>query len=117
MNATSITTDTATNALTEAAVAAGRAPSIHNTQPWHWQVRDGIADLRAQRQRQLLESDPDGRMLTISCGTALHHALVALAAQGFAAEVRRFPDASDPDLLARVTLSGRIPVTPDAMRM
>jgi nitroreductase len=116
MDTTAIPTTTATRALAEAARFAGRAPSIHNTQPWHWWVRDGVADLYAVRTRQLRESDPDARMLITSCGTALHHACVALAAQGFAAEVVTFPDRDDPDHLARVTISGAKPVTPEAMR-
>jgi hypothetical protein len=55
-------------------------------------------------------------MLAVSCGTALHHALVALAAEGWAAQVDRLPDAADPDLLARVTITGRTDVTAAAMR-
>jgi hypothetical protein len=33
--------------------------------------------------------ESDHRLLTLSCGAALHHACVALAAEGFAADVRR----------------------------
>lgn len=103
--------------LAEAAAAAGAAPSIHNTQPWRWQVRPDGLDLYAQRSRQLAATDPDGRMLTISCGTALHHARVALAAEGWQAAVDRLPDSSERDLLARITLAGRTPVTPEVMRL
>jgi nitroreductase len=103
--------------LAEAAAAAGAAPSIHNTQPWRWQVRPDGLDLYAQRDRQLVATDPDGRMLTISCGTALHHARVALAAEGWQAVVSRLPDSADPDLLARITLGDRAPVSPEAMRL
>ncbi len=87
--------------------AAGRAPSIHNTQPWRWQLRDGALLLRADRSRQLDVADPDGHSLLISCGAAL--SLAALAAEGGAgrpAKVERFPDAADPDLLARLTSAG-----------
>lgn len=97
--------------LSEAAEMAGTAPSIHNTQPWHWHVGTGALDLRADRARQLTAVDPDGRMLTISCGAALHHARVALAAWGWQTEVHRLPDPGDPDLLARIGLDGRAPVT------
>ncbi|MGC9665153.1 Acg family FMN-binding oxidoreductase [Planosporangium sp. 12N6] len=96
----------ATRALTQAAVAAGRAPSIFNSQPWRWRIADDAADLRADRQRQLRTADPDGRLLTISCGAALHHAGVTLAGGGFATEVARLPDAGDPDLLARIRVTG-----------
>ncbi|NJC85699.1 nitroreductase [Planosporangium mesophilum] len=96
----------ATRALTQAAVVAGRAPSIFNSQPWRWRIADDVAELRADRQRQLPTVDPDGRLLTVSCGAALHHACVALATVGFAAEVARLPDEGDPDLLARMQVVG-----------
>jgi nitroreductase len=117
VNTDIISTETATQALSEAAVAAGRAPSIHNTQPWRWRVRHGTADLFAERRRQLRESDLDGRMLTISCGAALHHAQVALAAEGYDVEVVRLPAADDPDHLATITIVGRVAVTADAVRL
>lgn len=106
----------ASEVLAGAATAAGAAPSIHNTQPWRWQVRQDRLELYAERSRQLTATDPDGRMLTISCGIALHHARIALAAEGWQAAVARLPEQAQPDLLARVTLSGRAPVSPDAMR-
>jgi len=88
--------------------AAGMAPSIHNTQPWRWRVAAPVLELRAVRDRQLAVTDPLGRLLTISCGAALHHARVALAAEGIESTVERLPDPSDPDLLARVvTLTDR----------
>ncbi|GAA1796406.1 nitroreductase [Planosporangium flavigriseum] len=95
-----------TRALTEAAAEAGRAPSIFNSQPWRWQIAGDVAELRADRQRQLPTVDPDGRLLTTSCGAALHHARIALAAAGFAAEVTRLPVETDADLLARIRLVG-----------
>jgi hypothetical protein len=103
-------------ALAQAARMAGFAPSIHNTQPWLWRVDGPSLYLRAERSRQLALTDPSGRMLTVSCGTALHHVRVALAAEGWAAQVSRLPDENDPDLLAHITLTGRIPVTHEAMR-
>jgi nitroreductase len=108
---------TETAALAQAARAAGFAPSIHNTQPWRWRVDGSTTELRAERSRQLAVTDPAGRMLTVSCGTALHHVRLALAAEGWAAEVRRLPDEADPDLLARLTLTGRTEVTPEALRL
>src|SRR5436305_2280585 len=68
--------------LRRAAIDAGSAPSVHNTQPWRWRTRSAALELWADRGRQLRVSDPDGRMLTLSCGAALHHAVVALAVQG-----------------------------------
>jgi nitroreductase len=105
-----------TDALAEAAAVAGRAPSIHNSQPWRWRVRDDRLDLYAERGRRLGITDPDCRLATLSCGAALHHARTSLAAQGWRAEVARLPDPADPSHLARITAADRIPVTAEAMR-
>jgi len=98
--------------LAEAAHAAGYAPSIHNTQPWRWLVHDDLLDLYADRSRALPATDPAGRLLTISCGAALHHAIVALRADGWAAHVDLLPA---PDVLARISLGMPVEVTADAM--
>jgi nitroreductase len=111
------TGQTSSQALAEAATVAGAAPSIHNTQPWLWRVHPDGLDLYAQRDRQLAATDPDGRMMTVSCGTALHHARVALAAEGWQAAVARLPGPDDPDLLARITLGERTSKSPEAMRL
>lgn len=104
------------NMLAEAARAAGLAPSVHNTQPWRWRVHRDHLDLYADRRRQLDAADPEGRLLMISCGAALHHARVALAAEGWRPEVERLPEPADPDHLARVRLGEHVGVTGEAMR-
>lgn len=103
--------------LVEAAEVAGRAPSIHNTQPWLWRVNDGTADLYAEPRRQLLIADPQRRLLTLSCGAALHHARVALAGHDIAFDLERFPDADNHDHLARIAVTGRAPASPAVLRM
>jgi hypothetical protein len=89
-------------ALRDAAERAQRAPSILNTQPWRWRLEDDRIRLYADRSRQLQSIDPDGRLLLLSCGAALHHARVALSGLGFAAGVDRFPDPDAPDLVATI---------------
>ncbi len=103
-------------ALLAAARVGGFAPSIHNTQPWRWRISGAVLELRMARERQLAITDPLGRMLTVSCGAALHHARVALAAEGWQYTVERIPDGQDPDLLARVTATGRAEFTHEAIR-
>jgi nitroreductase len=66
-------------AFAEAAATAGHAPSVHNTQPWRWRVHPDRLDLLAARERQLAAIDPRSRLLVLSCGAALHHAVSALA--------------------------------------
>ena len=84
---------------------ACRAPSVDNTQPWAWRLRPDGMNLYADHHRRPSVADPAGRGLVISCGAALHHVQVAARAMGWASDVRRFPDAGAPALLAEVRLS------------
>jgi hypothetical protein len=103
--------------LSAAARASMRAPSVFNTQPWHWRVVGDTMELRADRSRRLGTIDPDGRLLVLSCGAALHHARVVLAAAGLEAAVDRMPDEADPDLLARVSVVGTAAPQPQGRRL
>ena len=94
----------------ERAVAlAGRAPSIHNTQPWRFVLTADALELWADRRRQLATADLDGRALLVSCGGALYLAGLGLAAQGWRTVTERLPDPAEPDLLARIRVIGRQP--------
>ena len=105
----------ARTALAAAAEFAGLAPSIHNTQPWRWRLTGVALQLRAERRRQLGVTDPGGHLLLLSCGSALYHATTALAAEGWRADVRRIPERGDDDLLATITVTGRVPASTQAM--
>ncbi|MFR9802433.1 Acg family FMN-binding oxidoreductase [Pseudonocardia sp. RS010] len=97
-----------TGTVRAALALAARAPSVHNTQPWRWQVvEDGPGTwvhLYADLTRWLPLTDPDGRDLVLSCGAALHHLQVALAGLDVPCTVHRMPDPQRPDLLARVRI-------------
>jgi nitroreductase len=99
---------TTEQALRQAATTALRAPSIFNSQPWLWHVDEHGGTprlrLRVAASRQLAVADPDGRLMILSCGVALHHAQLALAAAGHKATVTVLPDPDDSDLLADITL-------------
>jgi hypothetical protein len=82
--------------------AASLAPSSHNTQPWLFRIDGEHIDLWADGTRALPVNDPHDRELTISCGCALFNLRVAAAAAGLDALVETWPDAVDPDLLAKV---------------
>jgi nitroreductase len=105
-------TEVAAHALAEAASAAGYAPSILNTQPWRWRLTTDTLELRLVPERILPVTDPEGRLATLSCGVALHHARIALAAQGWHATVTRMPPGDGSDLLARLHIEGRVPADP-----
>lgn len=83
------------------------APSGHNTQPWRFHIGADDALLYADRTRALPVVDPHDRELTISCGAALQHLTLALANFGLAATVESFPEPAQPDLLARLRVTGR----------
>jgi nitroreductase len=91
---------------------ASRAPSVHNTQPWQWLVGADSVHLYCAANRQLPNTDPDGRDLILSCGAVLNHCVVALAAVGWQAKVTRLPDPADPNHLAVIELS---PYSADAL--
>ena len=88
---------------------ATRAPSVHNSQPWRWRIGTASLHLYADRSRRLPRTDPDGRDMVLSCGAALHHCTVALAAMGWHARVQRLPDTAQPDHLASIELTARQP--------
>jgi hypothetical protein len=118
MKRTTSTVDARTDeALIGAATAAGHAPSILNTQPWRWRLETGRLELFAERSRQLPVTDPQGRLLTISCGAALHHARTALAAAGWSVHIVRQPDPDQQDLLAVVTVTGSTPADVASTRL
>lgn len=81
---------------------AVRAPSIHNTQPWRFVLRDGALELHADRSRALPATDPDGRQLLLSCGAALFGARLGLRTLGVQDEVELLPDDGGEQLLARL---------------
>lgn len=104
------------------ATAALAAPSIRtalaiaDAQPWRWVVRSDSMDLYADANRRLATMDPQRHLLMMACGGSLHHARVALAAEGLGAQVRLFPD-TDPDHLATVTAPDHIEVTKEAKEL
>ena len=109
MNAHFPTDDTVGAALSLAA----RAPSVHNSQPWRWRIGDESLHLYAVPDLQLRRTDPDGRDLMLSCGSALNHCVLALAALGWQSKIHRFPNPADPHHLASVSLRPSSPSETD----
>ena len=99
-----ITQSLSSEDLRHALELAGRAPSVHNTQPWQFNVTDTQVDLYANLQRWLPATDTDRRDLMISCGAALHHLRLALGSVGLGGKATRLPEGEDSDLLASVQL-------------
>src|SRR3954471_4186520 len=100
--------------LRRAAAAGIRAPSLHNSQPWRFRLRDGGIEVLADPARQLTVADSGGWAVRIACGAATFNARLALAVSGTPAEGGLRPHDEGPDVLARLT-SGppRLPTYPE----
>ncbi|MBF6223075.1 NAD(P)H nitroreductase [Nocardia abscessus] len=89
--------------IEKAVLLAGRAPSLHNSQPWHWAFDGHALRLFAVPERRLPATDTSGRQMLISCGIALDHLRAAMAAAGWRILVARFPNPNLRDHLATIT--------------
>ncbi|MBX6391786.1 MAG: nitroreductase [Frankia sp.] len=98
----------------EAVTAAGLAPSLHNSQPWRWRLRQDALELSADLSRAVPVVDPDHRQLLISCGAALLNCWLSLRAAGLDVEVAELPDGPDISTgrLAVLRVVGRRPPCP-----
>lgn len=101
------------NTVETALALAGRAPSVHNVQPWRWRIAGRSVHLYLDPSCTLPSTDPDRRDIVLSCGAALHHLAVAFTALGWAAVVNRLPNPDDPDHLAAVSLVPHRPTEQD----
>ncbi len=81
------------------------APSGHNTQPWLFDVEDGVVDVLADRRRRLPVVDPDDRELTISCAAAAKTLVLAARQFGVAAALTLLPEGPGADVIARVEVT------------
>ncbi|MFZ4372011.1 MAG: nitroreductase family protein [Mycobacterium sp.] len=98
---------------------ATKAPSVNNSQPWRWRIGPDSLHLYAHAHddagHHLPRTDADRRDLLLSCGSALHHCTVGLAAMGWLASIDRLPDPADPDHLAAIEMVRRPPGELDVM--
>ncbi|WP_234809728.1 nitroreductase family protein [Mycolicibacterium tusciae] len=82
--------DTAT--LQRVLELAAWAPSARNSQPWRWEVDGSGLHLDADWDRAGADTEADRRDVLLGCGSILNHCAVSLAAAGWQARIRRFPD-------------------------
>ena len=97
-----------TEDLRAAVEAAIRAPSLHNSQPWRFRLRDGGIEISADRERLLAVAARDWGV-RVSCGAALFNLRLALAVAGKPAAVGIRPYPHDPRVLARLVPDGARP--------
>ena len=94
-----------TEVIKNAVQLACRAPSLHNSQPWHWVVEGSTVHLYRDKDRSLRSTDHSGREALIGCGAVLDHFRVAMAAAGWTANVDRFPNPNNHLHLASIDFS------------
>lgn len=85
--------------------AAAQAPSVHNAQPWSYQVFPDRIELRADLSRRLPAADKDDRELRLGLGASLMNLKLALLNAGVRPSIQLRP-AGSPGVEAVVTSLG-----------
>jgi hypothetical protein len=105
-----------TQAVTEDEVgimlaAAGQAPSMHNTQPWRFEINGPVVDVLLDAERTLPATDPANRFIRVGLGAAAFNLRVAAAMLGHETTIAIDPDPATPDVVVRIFLADRkVPV-------
>ncbi|MEU4191707.1 hypothetical protein AB0E69_07415 [Kribbella sp. NPDC026611] len=84
--------------------AAVAAPSMHNTQPWRFEIDGHVIDVYLDGSRTLPAEDPTGRAMRIAAGAAAFNLRCAAESLGYGAWFGLAPYPEEPDLLARIVL-------------
>jgi len=96
--------------LSACLAAAIQAPSVHNTQPWRFEVGLSTVDVYADYSRRLPVADPAGRELVLSVGAAVFNLRVAVRAYG-RTPVQVLEGSPDHGRLARISPGRAVPVS------
>jgi nitroreductase len=97
--------------LIQGAEAAVRAPSLHNSQPWRFRLRDGGIDVCVDRDRLPAIAARDWAA-RVSCGAALYNLRLAVAMAGRPAAVHLRPYPGAPEVAARLVPGAARPPSP-----
>ncbi len=101
--------------IEDAVHSACRAPSFHNSQPWTWVLESTTLKLFVDPD-QLVDTDSAGRQALLSCGAALDHLRVIMAARGWDTLVDRFPNPNNRYHVADIEFRPSAGVTPAQLR-
>lgn len=99
------------DAVKTAVLLACRAPSVHNSQPWHWVAENDGVHLYADRNQMVPATDSSGRQTLLSCGAALDHFRIAMTVAGWRTDTIDFPDPEVPEHLASLQFTPGEPAT------
>ena len=92
--------------------AAVAAPSMHNTQPWRFEVNGTVIDVFLDGSRALRAEDPTGRAMRIAAGAAVFNLRCAAAHLELGSGFGLAPNPSEPDLVARIVLEDAQQIDP-----
>lgn len=84
--------------------AAVAAPSMHNTQPWRFEVSGRVVEVYLDGSRALPAEDPTGRAMRIAAGAATFNLRCAAASMGYGTWFGLLPDTTRPELVARLVV-------------
>ncbi|WP_328325725.1 nitroreductase family protein [Kribbella sp. NBC_00382] len=87
--------------------AAGTAPSMHNTQPWRFEINGPVIDVILDVDRSLPAEDRSGRLILIGLGAATFNLRVAAATLGYDTTFATEPDPDRQEIVTRVFLGSR----------
>ncbi|HWD77384.1 MAG TPA: nitroreductase family protein [Kribbella sp.] len=87
--------------------AAVHAPSMHNTQPWRFEVQGPAIDVLLDEERLLPLEDRSGRAAHVGVGAAVFNIQVAAAILGHESRIAVQPDPTRTEVTARVFLADR----------
>ena len=82
---------------------AGRAPSLHNAQPWAFRVGRDSVEVHFDDRRMLPVADPVGRQAYLGLGAAVFLLRLAMAVRHRAVRVELRPTPARPDLVALIS--------------
>jgi hypothetical protein len=91
--------------------AAGQAPSMHNTQPWRFEINGAVIDVLLDADRTLPAADPANRFIRVGLGAAAFNLRVAAAMLGHETTIAIDPDPATREVVVRIFLADRkVPV-------
>src|SRR3984885_7913917 len=99
-----------TDVIKAAGQIAGRAPLLHNSQPWQWVFNRGQLRLFLDPSR-VMDTDHSAREALISCGGAVDHLRVAMSEARWQSHIDRFTEPTSANHLASIDFTPRDLVT------
>ena len=80
------------------------APSVLNSQPWQFRVCGNTIEVYFEKQPELVEIDPAGRLQMASCGSLIAYISNAIEKNGWIAKIDYFPRFEEENLIAFIEI-------------